>query len=196
MNKLSLLTGTIKAQGLLAPKVQRILQHHCETGKVAEIADLVAEILLEDGLVGGRLPQPRGLATQELLDTMSGAAKAVVEEYAKRGVLCAKGFFPAAQLYMLLLAKWEKSFASVLVSPEEVGIPVDHLHPDFIARSAVSAQALSALLLKLPTTPEGDLILPMRELEGLCVRATQVMYRAFTEPDATIHEMLHGGKSD
>lgn len=196
-NKLSLLLGLIKAQGLLAPPVQRILQHHCSSGLVAEVADLVAEVLVDDGLSHGRLPTPRGLPTAELKAEVASAAKALVEEYAKRGVLCAKGYFPPGQLLMLVLARWEKEFASVLVAPEEeTGIPMDHLHPDFIARSAVSAQALSVLLLRLPRNPEGDLILPMRELEGLCVKATRTMFRAFNNPDEVIHEMLHGGSSD
>ncbi len=194
MNKLHLLMGLIKAQGLLALDVQRILQHHCETGKVAEVASLVAAALLENGLekTNVRMPVARGLLTDELREEAWDAAKYLAEQYSKRGVLCAKGFFPSAQLMKLLFAAWEATFGSVLRNPEEPGIAVDHLHPDFIARSAVSAQELARMLLKLERSAEGDIILPMKDLEGLCVRATQEMYRAFTQPDAAIHRVLHG----
>lgn len=191
-NSLNSIMGMIKAQGLFSPGVQRVLHHHCDAGRIAEVADLVVQALLEDGVSKRELPIPRGVLTPEIRDLAEKSARGLVENYARRGVLCAKGFLPAGQLLMLLIGAWENEFRSVLRAPEDPSELLDSAAPDFIARSAISAQVVQRMLLRLERTPAGDLILPMKEVEGFCVKATQAMYAAFTKPDEALHQMLHG----
>lgn len=189
---LSLLVGTVKAQGLYNPKVQRIILHHCEGGRIAEIAEVVAQVLYDEALNNRTLPEPKGVRTGELVARMLDGAKHIAETYARRGVLCAKGFFPSGQLALLIIRRWETAFSSVLLGAEENHQLVDGADPDFLTRSTVAAQALGELVLKLPRTEDGDLILPMKELEGFCVLAVKRMHAAFTKPDHAVHELLHG----
>lgn len=189
---LNLLVGTAKAVGLYSPKVQKIFQHHCEAGRIAEVAEVVAQVLYDEALAAHTLPEPKGVRTDELVARMLDASKHLAETYARRGVLCAKGYLPAGQLALLVINRWETTFHSVLAGQEEEHQLVDGLDPDFLTRSTVAAQALAELLLRLPRTQDGDLILPMKELEGFCVMAVKKMYIAFVKPDSAVHELLHG----
>lgn len=192
---LSLLVGTFKAQGLYTPKVQRIIQHHCETGRIVEIAEVVAQVLYDEALAARSIPEPKGVRTDELTARMLDGIKILCEDYARRGVLCAKGYLPAGQLALLVIRLWENAFHSVLVGAEDNHPLVDGADPDFLTRSTVAAQALAELALRLQRTEEGDLVLPMRELEGFCTTAVKKMYAAFVKPDHAVHEMLHGEPS-
>jgi hypothetical protein len=189
---LSLLVGTFKASGLYSPKVQKIIQHHCEAGRIMEIADVVSQVLYDEALQNRSLPEPKGVRTADLVDRMLDGARQLVEIYARRGVLCAKGFLPPAQLALLVVRRWENAFHSVLAGLEADHEIVDGTDPDFLVRSTVAAQAVSELLLRLPRTQEGDLILPMKELEGFCVMAVKKMHAAFVKPNHAVHELLHG----
>jgi len=187
------LLGTVKGAGLLNPKVQKILQHHCEIGMILEVAEVVAKVLFDQALVEHTMPEPQGVKTAELHARAADAAKHLAEEYARRGVLVAKGFLPAGQLMLIILRMWEDQFSSVLRNPEEHHDLVEDVSPDFIARQAVAAQAVRDLLARLPTTSDGEgLILPMKEVEGFCVIAVKAMHAAFINPDAAVHKTLHG----
>lgn len=194
MAALNLFLGTIKAQGLLAPSVQKVLLHHCSVGRISEVAAVVVAALLEGGLRQVRMPIARGLLTADLRAEASATSEHLAEEYSRHGVLCAKGYLAPSSLGDLLYATWEQSFSSVLQHPENA--MVVGADPDFGARSAVSAQALAHLLLKCERTSTGDLILPMKDLEGLCSLATAEMYQAFSQPDAAIHAALRPGDAD
>lgn len=185
--------GAIKAQGLLDRKIQSILQHHCDAGRIAEVAEVVATALYHQALVDRTMPEPQGIKTKELEARATSAAQRLAEDYARRGVLVAKGYLPAGQLALGILRIWETQFSSVLQNPEEPHELVDDLDPDFITRSSVSAQAILALLARLPKSADGEaLLLPMKEVEGFCVSATRAMYKAFVKPDHAVHETLHG----
>ena len=71
---------------------------------------------------------------------------------------------------------------------------MDHLSPEYNARAAVAAQKLFAdIFSKLPRTADGEqLLLPMRDLEGVCVAAVRIMHAAFNAPDTAVHQMAHG----
>lgn len=188
---LQTLVGIAKAQGLCSPSVQRIFYHHCSTGNVAIITAAVIEVLLDQGFDGTTLPAPRGVLTPGLRQKIQRLALDLAGAYGQRGVLCAKGFVTPVQLASQLASTWELGFSSVLLRPEEEAISVTEVDPDFVARSAVSAQLLFRLLQR-SQSPEGGFIIPMSEAEGFCMKATQVMFRAFTMPDAAVHAVLHG----
>ncbi len=187
------LLGPIKARGLHEPKMQRIIQAHCEQGRIAEVAEVVALSLYHAALADGRLPQPRGIRTRELVDRAADGARHLVETYARHGVLCAKGFFPAPQLCLNILGLWERDFSSVLQRSEETGGLVDGADPDFLTRSTVAAEKLHHLFARLKPTENGEaLLLPISELEGLCVAAVRRVYVSMLETDVAVHEIQHG----
>ena len=189
---LGLLIGTIKAEGLLSPKVQKILQHHCGTGHIVEVADVVARVLYDQALQEHSIPEPVGVRTRELVERAQDGIRNVVEAYARRGVLCAKGYYPPSQLALLLLDCWESDFNGALRHVEiGSGLP-DTTDHDFVARAAVAAQALAKMLEKLPRSQEGDALLPMKDMEGFCIAAVRMMHAAYTKPDVTVHELVHG----
>jgi hypothetical protein len=187
------LLGTVKGAGLLNPKVQKILQNHCEAGRILEVAEVVAKTVFDQALVDRTMPEPQGIKTKELHDRAADAAKHLAEQYARRGVLVAKEFLPASQLALIILRMWEEQFSSVLRNPEEHHDLVEGVSSDFITRQAVAAQAVRDLLARLPTTSDGEgLILPMKEVEGFCVRSVKAMHAAFVNPDVAVHKTLHG----
>lgn len=186
------LLGPIKARGLHDLQVQRIIQQHCERGRIAEVAEVVALALYHTAITDGRLPQPRGVRTRELVDRAVDGARHLVETYARSGVLCAKGFYPAPQLCLEILGLWEKDFSSVLQRTDETGGLVDGVDPDFLTRSTVAAEKLRHLFSRLAPTADGEaLLLPISELEGLCVAATRRVYTAMLETDVAVHEIMH-----
>lgn len=188
------LLGPIKARGLYDTDIQRIIQQHCERGSINEMAEVVSVALYHEALVDGRLPQPRGIRTRELVDRAADGCRHLATTYARRGVLVAKGFFPAPQLALRILGLWEADFTSVLQRSEETGGLVDGAEPDFITRSTVAAEKLRHLLSsKLQPTESGDgLILPISELEGFCVAAVRRVYTSMLKPDVAVHELMHG----
>lgn len=189
---LQLLVGTVKAMGIYHLKIQKILQAHCEAGRILEAAQVVAQVLYDDALLHKTIPEPKGVRTPELVARMWDAAKQLSETYAKRGVVCAKGFLPASQLMRLIGSRWENDFNSVLVGAADDHKLADELAPDFVTRSTVAAAMLGELLNKLPRTQDGDIVLPMKEMEGFCVTAVRRMHAAFVKPDVAVHELLHG----
>lgn len=191
MSLLALL-GPIKARGLHDPKLQRIIQQHCEQGRIAEIAEVISLALYHAAITDGRLPQPRGVRTRELVDRALDGAKHLVETYARHGVLCAKGFYPVGQLALDVVGIWEKDFSSVLQRTDETGGLVDGADPDFLTRSTVAAEKLRHLFARLKPAESGDaLLLPISELEGLCVAAVRRVYTSMLEADVAVHEVLH-----
>lgn len=193
MEGLRTLLGPIKARGLYDLKIQQILQRHCEQGRIKEIADVVSLVLYHAATTDGRLPQPRGVRTRELVDRAIDGCRHLTEEYAKRGVLCAKGFYPHAQLMLDILGLWESDFSSVLQRTDDTGGLVDGADPDFLTRSTVAAEKLRHLFSRLEPTADGSgLVVPISSLEGLCVAATRRVYTAMLNPDVAVHEILHG----
>ncbi len=187
-----LLVGTAKAEGLLAPKMQKILQQHCEAGRIVEVAAVVAQVLYDQALQDHSIPEPAGVKTRELVERTQDGVRHLVETYARRGVLCAKGYYPPAQLVMLILDRWEQDFNGALQHLEKgTGLP-DTTNHDFVTRSTIAAQALGKMMGKLPRSQEGDVVLPMKDMEGFCVAAVRVMHAAFTRPEAAVHELVHG----
>lgn len=180
-------------QGPSAPSVQKIVRGLCDLGHEEAVADALAEAILDIGLTKGRIPIPRGLKTTGLVEKALLAIKTEVETYAKTGVLCARGYYPTGKLAMLVAGKWEQQFSSVLPLGAE-DVLMDHLSPEYNARAAVAAQKLYAdIFSKLPRTADGEqLLLPMRDLEGVCVAAVRIMHAAFNAPDAAVHQMAHG----
>jgi hypothetical protein len=200
--RLEHLLGPAKAKGIYDLRIQQILQRHCERGMIMEIAEVVARYLYDEGLDSGRIPQPAGKKTKELLESATEGATRVAAHYARRGVLCAKGFYPASRLALDILRLWETEFHSI--APEdETGLPGEYdaggMSKTFVDRSTVAANAIaSSLTQKLKrAVVDGEevLLLPMRELEGVCSSSVRKMYLAFTKPDEYIHELLHGEKS-
>lgn len=189
---LHLLLGAIKAQGLLSPAIQKVLLSHCQAGRIAEVADVVAQAIYAQALVDRTLPEPKGVMTGSLLGRMTDGAKQLAESYGRRGVLCAKGYYPTHQLMLLIIRLWESQFNSVLIDPSMDSGLLQEGDPDFVTRCTVAAQKLHDLLKRLPTNEDGDLVLPMKEMEGLCMVAIRTMYVAFTEPDVAVHELMHG----
>jgi len=193
------LLGPVKAKGIYDPKVQMFLQRHCEAGRIAEVADVVAQYFFDDGIVKGYIPPAAGKKTKDLMDRVGDSAKKIAEEYARRGVLCAKGFYPPQMLMLLIIRNWEKAFYTAAKS-EEHGLALldENVSSETNARATVAAQAIAKLLLarleKIVREDDEALVLPMNDLEGLCTSAVREMYSAFTKPDAYIHEMLHGVK--
>lgn len=189
---LHLLLGPIKAQGLLSPQIQKALLHHCEGGRIAEVADVVARAIYDQALVDRTLPEPKGVQTKELSARMADGAKHLAESYAKRGVLCAKGYYPASQLTLLIIRLWETQFNSVLSDPTMDSGLVQEGDPDYVTRCTVAAHKLATILDRLPRDADGALVMPMKEVEGFCMMAVRVMHHAFTHPDVAVHELMHG----
>lgn len=189
---LHLLLGPIKAQGLYSPAIQKVLRHHCDAGRIAETADVVARALYDQALVDRTLPEPKGFLVASLSARMADGAKHLAETYAKRGVLCAKGYYPASQLALLIIKLWETEFNSVLTDPTMDSGLIQEADPDYVTRCTVAAQKLLTLLERAPRNADGDLVLPMKEVEGFCMTAVRVMHSAFSQPDVAVHELLHG----
>jgi len=190
------LVGIAKAQGLCSPNVQKVFYHHCSAGNIAVVTAAVIEVLLDQGFEGTTLPVPRGILTPGIRSKAQRIALDIASAYGQRGVLCAKGFLSEVQLASQLATTWELSFSSVLVRPDDDGpIESTELDADFVARSSVSAQMLFQLLQR-SQSPEGGFNIPMSEAEGFCMKATQVMFQAFTMPDAAVHKLLHGGTDE
>ena len=180
-------------QGANAPSVQKVVRRLCDLGQAEGVADTLAEALLDIGILGGRVPPPKGVLTASLLEQALQAIKIEVEAYAKTGVLCARGYYPAGKLAMLMAGRWEQQFSSTLRGDPGDTALMDTAHPDYIARSAIAAQKLYFdVFSKLPRTAEGDILLPMKDVEGVCVAAVRLMHAAFNAPDAAVHGFLHG----
>lgn len=188
--------GPIKARGLHDIKIQKILQQHCERGRIAEAADVVGLALYHAALEDGRVPQPRGVRTRELVDRAIDGVRHLVETYARSGVLCAKGFYSPSQLMLNIIGLWEADFSSVLRHPEEPSGMLDGVDPDFISRSTVAAERLRSLMLaRLQVSPDGEhLLLPMKEMEGFCVATVRNTYFSLLKPDVAVHEVFHKEK--
>lgn len=199
--KLHHLLGPVKAKGIYDPKIQHIIQRHCDAGNIAEIAEVVARFFFDDGTCRGYIPTPSGVKTKELVERVCASAKKIAEDYAKRGVLCAKGYYPPQMLMLSIIRMWEEEFNSI-APPDESGLPgvydAEGTTKAYLDRSTVASVVMAASLQKrLKKAVVGGvevLVLPMSELEGFCSGSVRVMYQAFTKPDEHIHELLHGEK--
>lgn len=189
---LHLLLGPIKAAGLYSLGIQKALTAHCEAGRIVEVAEVVARALYDQALVDRTIPEPKGVNTNALSARMADAAKHLAETYARRGVLCAKGYYPASQLMLLIIKLWESEFHSVLLNHTLDSGVVEEADPDYITRCTVASQKMLTMLERLPRNEDGDLMLPMKEVEGFCMMAVRTMHAAFVKPDVAVHELMHG----
>lgn len=187
------LYGTIKARGLLSPEVQRVLLHHCQTGRAEEVKVVVAGCLLSDGLLDRSIPEPRGKKTSELLERASDAVQKSAKQYASScGVLCARGFCSPEDLSTAMLVLWESSFSSALRTAAPSGLVVTEDSLDMNARHAVAAQVLLEIFDRYRDPQNSAVVIPISAVERVCSKAVRAMYEAFLDPDEAVHRRLHG----
>jgi hypothetical protein len=194
--KLQHLLGPIKAMGIYDPKIQRIVQRHCERGLIAETAEVVVRYFFDDGVAQGYLPAPAGKKTKELFERMCEAARKIAEEHARRGVLCAKGFYPPQVLMLDIIRVWEEEFRSYKKTEGEALLGVAEADTEELAaRRVLATNAVAQVLLrhgKARAADEEVLEVPMKDLEALCVGVVGAVHRVFQDPDAYVHELHHG----
>lgn len=187
---MKLALGIVKAQGLYTVTIQAALRQHCEQGRIAEVAELVAQALFDQALVEKTLPEPKGVMTPVLRGRMLDGAKHLAETYARRGVLCAKGYYPVSQLVLQIVKLWESSFSNIVDLSSD-----DHLlreeDPDYATRCTVAASSLLGLLDRLERNGDGSFVLPMKDVEGFCMTAVRQVHAALKRPDIAVHQMLH-----
>lgn len=186
------LLGAIKAFGVLDPRVQTLLQRHCEAGRIAEVADAVAKALYDEALERQTLPSPQGVRTGSLSVRAAEAAGRVAATYAQRGVLCAKGYYPVRELALLVYAQWEQAFRSVLTDPTMDSGLVQEADADYVARCTVASQQILAMMKRFHKPGDSVVRIPMSDVEAFCMKAVRHMHAAFVKPDVAVHEALHG----
>lgn len=194
--------GVFRAKGVLSAEVQKIVRMHCERGNAQEMIEKVADYLVANGIVHGKIPANAGVKTKDLLERAEAAMISEAEGYhLKGGVLTAKGYVSITGLVAEMAKQWIRSFAAPI--PTEYDIRGTLKDPEIQDRLALVAMKLKELLDEYPKTTinhdrpgeEEGLFIGEDKVEGFCRRASVEMFRAFNEPNETNHEIIHGEKA-
>ena len=188
--------GVAKAFGPLSAEAQGVVLRLCHSD-VAAATHAVAEILLDDALVTGRVAQAGGLRTPDFVRAVEASIREAASAYAAAGgVLVAKDFTSLQALVDAMTMRWNASFRSEVTTNVDVA---DGVAPEEIReRLALVARRAHELLMKdaVRTTRGMDpvIAIPEDRLEGLCRRLASEMFRVMQNPNEYVHELLHGAR--
>lgn len=183
------LVGIMKAHGTLGKYTQRALLRHCVARNYEEVLKALSVALLSEGLVSNRVPANAGIRTSWLVDTAVDSIRALVQDYKERGgVVLAKGHLKPEQLEQSILKLWNDSFSSEI--PQTVRI--DAVEEELRQRLCVVALSTKNSILRCAEADGDEIRIPLKSLEGLCSTLAHNMYQAFTHPNETNHELIHG----
>jgi hypothetical protein len=190
--------GVFRAKGVLSAEVQKVVRLHCERGNAQEMIEKVADYLVANGIVTGKIPPNAGVKSRDLLERTEHAMISEAEQYhLKGGVLTAKGYVSITGLVAEMAKQWIRSFAAPI--PTEYNIKGTLKDPEIQDRLTIVSIKLQELLKEKGVLSGGmtdetcdQLILKTDDLEGICRRAAVEMFRAFNEPNEANHEIIHG----
>lgn len=199
----SRIAGALRARGVLGGEVQKIIRKHCENGNSQEMIEAVAEAMLAVGISSGRVPPNAGIKTKDLLDRTEAALIKEVEDYhARGGVLTAKGYVSVQGLTAEMAKQWITGFSAPI--PETFSIAGTLSDPEIQDRLTLVTLRLRELIMEkvvpLDSVTTGAVVdgkylfVEKDRLEGICRQAAVDMFRAFTKPNETNHELIHGEK--
>jgi hypothetical protein len=199
----SAIGGVFRAKGILSAEAQKLVRMHCERGNAQAMIEAVAEFLVSNGIVRGRIPPNAGEKRKDLLERAEQAMYREAEEYhSKGGVLVAKGYVSITGLVAEMAKHWLREFSPPI--PTEFSLKGTLSDPEIQDRLTVVALKLLEILNEYNEIVEheagvsaqkiGTIIIPHDKVEGFCRRAAIEMFRAFEHPNETNHEIIHKEK--
>jgi hypothetical protein len=161
------LVSIMKARGPHDSRLRTIILDHCRRGGAEFMVQAVVEYLIAHGV-------SRGL---------------------KGGVLLARRHVESEVFVGRMLAKWKALEPPPIAGTED--LPTYEKVHERVARAAVAAQALKALLDKKYVHPdcanydtERDYLVQTEHVEGFCMAAVKIMEEAYRAPDEWVAEKL------
>ncbi len=186
--------SVVKSRGLLSQVVQTLVRKHCETGNVTAMKEIVAAVIVLNGMQSRDVPRNVGIKTQEILYIGMEALQRRVDDYhARGGVLTAKGYATTDQLLAEAEKQWLKGWSRQV--DETIGLGTDKTEEEIRDKLTLVAQRLRDLIMETGVVEdvEDDIRITIKgsKLEGLCMRSARQMFEVFNFPNQAIHDATH-----
>ena len=189
------LGGTLKGVGLRSASAVKLMRKLLEAGHVQRVLEGVAEVLLSESQLAGRVPLNAGKPTQDLALAAEAAIADIVNEYHMQGNPLTSRYVPPLGLTAEMCKQWIVGFAPQipttfslkhgLSEPEvqdRLGVVALHARQIFLEHSEV---------LPVPELPPGVFI-HEEKFEDLCRKVALLLFLAFEHPNEVNHELIHG----
>lgn len=181
------ISGVLKAYGVFHAKSQGLVRKHCEAGNSAAMVLAVSDALLAHCSTQGHIPPNIGVRTRDLDAAALAALHTAAEIYhSSGGVLVAKGYVSVEVLAATMHRLWVEGWASPIKATKSLAEGLSD--PEVNDRLTVVAQSLRHMLNECP----GGCPIDPERLEGFCKLAALQMFRAFQDPNAENHRLIHG----
>lgn len=189
------LASTLKGVGLRSAPAVRLMRKLLEAGRIQPVLEAVAEVLLSESILSGRVPTNAGRPTQDFALAAEAAISDVVNEYHMQGNPLTSRYVPPLGLVAEMCKQWIVGFAAPI--PETSYIRGTLGDPEIQDRLTVVALKLRELFMsKTEVRPQYDdapgWFMHAEKLEALCRDASVAMFLAFQHPNDTNHQLIHG----
>lgn len=189
------LASTLKGVGLRSAPAVRLLRKLLEAGHVQPVLEAVAEVLLSESILSGKVPVNAGKPSQDFALAAEAAIADVVDTYHMQGNPLTSRHVPPLGLVAEMCKQWIVGFAAPI--PETSYIRGTLGDPEIQDRLTVVALKMRELFLsRSEVRPQHDnapgWFLHAEKLEGLCRDVSVAMFLAFQHPNETNHRLIHG----
>lgn len=192
------LAGTLKGVGLRSAGAVKLLRKLLEAGRVQMVLEGVAEVLLSESILSGKVPTNAGRPTQDLALAAEAAITDVVDSYHMAGNPLTSRYVPPLGLVAEMCKQWIVGFAPQIPNTFSLRRGLDE--PEVQDRLGVVAlKARELILAKSEVRPQYDdapgWFLHEEKLEDLCRSLALLLFLAFEHPNEVNHELIHGEKT-
>jgi hypothetical protein len=163
-----------------------------EAGHVQRVLEGVAEVLLSEAQLAGRVPHNAGKPSQDLAIATEAAITDVVNEYHMGGNPLTSRYVPPLGLVAEMCKQWIVGFAPQIPTTFSLKHGLDE--PEVQDRLGVVALHSRQILLQhsesIPAPP--GVFIPEEKFESLCRKLALLLFLAFEHPNEVNHELIHG----
>lgn len=186
----STLAAILKSSGLRSQTGLRAMNSLLDAGAFVVVTEAVAEVMLSNGIQCGRIPANSGMKTRELCSAAEEAIQHEVKVYHEEGNPLTSRFISPLGLVAEMAKQWLEGFS--LPIPETKSLRGTLSDPEVQDRLTVAALSLQDhFVTQGLLDASGALSVPAEKLEGVCRAACLAVFRAFEEPNATNHRLIH-----
>lgn len=193
------LAGTLKGVGLRSPGAVKLLRKLLEAGHVQRALEGVAEVLLSEAVLSGKVPTNAGRPTQDLALAAEAAIADVVDEYHMAGNPLTSRHVPPLGLVAEMCKQWIVGFAPPI--PNTFSLKRGLEDPEVQDRLGVVALKAREIILQTSDTYDStgswessEVRFSGEKLEDLCRKLSLLLFLAFEHPNEINHELIHGEK--
>jgi hypothetical protein len=190
----SALVSVLKGVGLRSSKAVQLLRKLLEAGAVQSVLESVAEVLLSESILNGKVPANAGQPSKDFALAVEAAISDVVSEYHMQGNPLTSRFVPPLGLVSEMCKQWIVGFAPRILETFHLpGIPDD---PEVQDRLAVVALTARKMMTKKGKLSEGVISIKEDDLEDFCRKMSVALFLAFQHPNEANHRLIHGDEDD